>query len=186
MSLRLVIDLSNSDLAHFRELMREAARRAGKKKESEIVASVREHMQGVDVARLPEFIRERLADVETLAAMLTDDDWKLSGDDRSRVVTGLVYFAEPLDLIPDSVPGIGFLDDAVMVELIVRELRDEVDAYRDFCRFRERRIASHGKDDAGRAEWLAHKRRMMFQRMKRRRAERRRHHTVAPLILRTK
>jgi hypothetical protein len=50
---------------------------------------------------------------------------------------GSCYFAEPVDLIPDQVPGVGFLDDAIMVELVVQEIRPELDAYADFCRYRE-------------------------------------------------
>lgn len=186
MPLRLTIDLTDSDLAHFRSQMRETARRLASKSEPELVASARALLQRTDRSKLPEFIRERFADVEQLIAMLEDADWRIAGADRERVTTGLAYFAEPLDLIPDSVPGLGFLDDAVLVELIVRELRVEIDAYRDFCRKRERRAAARGAQDAEREKWLAKERRMMFARIKRRRAERRRHHTVAPLILRTK
>jgi uncharacterized membrane protein YkvA (DUF1232 family) len=121
-----------------------------------------------------------------MIAMIEDKDWNVAGADRDRVVTGLTYFAEPLDLIPDSVPGIGFLDDAVMVELIVRELREEIAAYRDFAAFRERRAALGQTGGVDREKWLAQKRRDMFARIKRRRAERRRSHSTTPLIWRTK
>ena len=47
----------------------------------------------------------------------------------------LVYFTDPEDLIPDSVPGLGFLDDAIYVELIIRELKAEIDSYEEFCAF---------------------------------------------------
>jgi len=39
-------------------------------------------------------------------------------------------------MIPDRLPGIGYLDDAIMVELIAQELRHEISAYQDFCAFR--------------------------------------------------
>lgn len=185
MSLRITFELEEADLKHFRDVMREAARRAAQKEESAIIAQARSLLGRAKLSTVPSFVRERFADVESMIAMLEDADWGIAKTDRARIVTGLTYFAEPLDLIPDSIPGIGFLDDAVMVELIVRELKEEISAYRDFVAFRETRKAL-GQDDVDRAKWLAQKRRDMFMRIKRRRAGRRRHHSTAPLILRTK
>ena len=42
-------------------------------------------------------------------------------------------------MIPDRLPGIGYLDDAIMVELIAQELKHEIKAYEDFCDFRKNR-----------------------------------------------
>jgi uncharacterized membrane protein YkvA (DUF1232 family) len=81
--------------------------------------------------------------------------WKLPEPDRARVVNSLAYFCEPDDLIPDDVPGLGFLDDAIMVELVVRELRHEIDAYQDFCSYRVDRDAQ-----SNRGERLGHARGM--------------------------
>ena len=47
------------------------------------------------------------------------------------------YFADSIDLIPDHIPDIGFLDDAMFVEIIIRELRSEMSAYSEFSCFRE-------------------------------------------------
>ena len=35
----------------------------------------------------------------------------------------------------DDVPALGFLDDAIMIELIVRELKHDIEAYQDFVDF---------------------------------------------------
>ena len=59
------------------------------------------------------------------------------------------YFADSIDLIPDHIPDIGLLDDAMSVEIIIRELRSEMSAYSEFCRFREaedNRLREAGKD----------------------------------------
>ena len=57
-------------------------------------------------------------------------------EDRQRVLACLTYFANPKDIIPDNVPVLGFLDDAIMIELVVRELQHEVEAYDDFVVYR--------------------------------------------------
>ena len=60
---------------------------------------------------------------------------------RSHVVQGITYFAEPEDMNPDKVPVLGFLDDAIMVELIVRELKHDIEAYEDFARLVKPKLA---------------------------------------------
>ena len=86
------------------------------------------------------------------------------------------YFVDPMDMIPDDMPGLGYLDDALMTELIVRELRHDLDGYRDFRRYREQREESGEQAErVSREDWLAAKRRQLFLRIKRRREERRRH-----------
>lgn len=46
------------------------------------------------------------------------------------VVAGLVYVISPVDLLPDSIPGVGVMDDAVVVGWVIKSVRDELDAFR--------------------------------------------------------
>jgi uncharacterized membrane protein YkvA (DUF1232 family) len=74
----------------------------------------------------------------------------------------MAYFADPIDLIPDHIPGIGFLDDAMFVEIVIRELSNEIEAYNEFCDFRneeEQRLSDAGTDTSqDRDSWLGEKR----------------------------
>jgi uncharacterized membrane protein YkvA (DUF1232 family) len=45
------------------------------------------------------------------------------------VAAGLAYVASPLDVVPDFVPG-GFLDDALVLALVLRTVKTEIDAFR--------------------------------------------------------
>ena len=85
---------------------------------------------------LPDFIAERLLQLKTLLEMLKDTEWNLSKEDRDRIISAMSYLPDPIDLIPDHIPGIGFLDEAMFVEIIIRELRSEMSAYSECCRFR--------------------------------------------------
>ena len=94
-------------------------------------------MESLRPTELPDFVTARLEKLELLLAMMNDADWELDEQERSPVLSALAYLCDPEDIIPDNIPGIGLLDDAVMIELAFRELRHEIDAYEDFCRYRK-------------------------------------------------
>ncbi|MFC4727459.1 YkvA family protein [Coralloluteibacterium thermophilus] len=172
MTLSLAIELSDADLEHFREAQREAARRAEGRPAEEAIAAAEALLKEADLARVPDFVAQRLERLDGLVAMLRDEGWALPEEDRRHVLAALVYFADPADAIPDHVPVLGFLDDAIMIELCVRELRNEIEAYEDFCAFREHEALRRGQDPAtiGRADWLAPRRDELIERMRSRRA----------------
>lgn len=180
MSLKITFELGESDLKHFRKMMQEAKSAVGEAGEEEIISATKELIEEVGHvdAKVPEFLTERLGHLRSMVGMLTDDEWRLPAPDRKRVVSALAYFAEPEDMIPDHIPGLGFLDDAIMIELVVRELKHEIQAYDDFCRYRtteEKRRKSKGSDDdVTREEWLSARRKALHDRMRSRRSKDRR------------
>lgn len=48
------------------------------------------------------------------------------------VVTALLYWVFPIDLIPDGIPGVGYLDDAVVVALCWKMVETDVELYDDW------------------------------------------------------
>lgn len=171
MTLSITIDLSDNDLDHFQEVLRRAQDSAGEKSAQEITDAASALVAGAVGVKVPEFIAERLGKLDSLIKMVHDKGWALSGDDRQRVLTALAYFADPKDVIPDSVPVVGYLDDAIMIELCVRELKHELEAYVDFCNYVRAESAERGVDPAtlGREDWLEERRRELHERMQRRR-----------------
>ena len=175
MPLKVTFELSDADLRHFRAVAREAQNAAKKQPEKKTIAGARALLEDIKHASIPSFIRERLLNVEKFITMLEDADWALTGPHRERILSALAYFNEPVDLIPDSVPGIGYLDDAIMVQLVVDDLRPDIDAYDDFCAFRRKLdrgrkpAANGGEGQAG----LEARRKQLHARMRRRRMRRR-------------
>jgi len=164
-------ELSDQDLEHFQGAMQAARDSAAGKGAEEIIAAAGKILLEAQQAKVPDFIAQRLHQLDALIAMVRDEGWALGEEDRQRVLSALVYFADPSDAIPDHVPVLGFLDDAIMIELCVRELRPELDAYDEFCDFREREARRRGEDPAnvGRADWLEARREELQDRMHRRR-----------------
>lgn len=48
------------------------------------------------------------------------------------VVGALVYFVTPVDLIPDALGAIGFVDDVTVITTVVQRIRGELDRFRDW------------------------------------------------------
>ena len=162
--MRVSFDLGERDLRYFRERLQKVSRGKSGRAEDRVILGAAKLVTDVEAANPPDFVRERIAKLSRLIDMLRDREWRLEGADRARILDALAYFVDPDDIIPDRVPGLGYLDDAIMVELVVRELTHEFDAYEDFCAFRENRRT---KKDV--AEELQARRKALQARMRRRR-----------------
>lgn len=173
MGLRVSFELSDDDLRHFRLIMREARNAAANTAPEDIVAAAEDLLKDVGTTGIPKFIGDRLENLAVMIRMLSDHEWALPEKESLRVLNALAYFCDPEDLIPDHVPGIGFLDDAIMIELVGRELRHEIDAYQDFCQYRsnlEPRAGIRNKiTEVTREQWLETRRKELQSRMRRRR-----------------
>lgn len=175
MTLRITFELGDDDLKHFKLIMREARSAAAHLSAEEIKTAARQLLEEVREAKPPTFIKERLEKITVMIGMVDDPEWQLPEQERKRVMNTLAYFSEPEDLIPDHIPGLGFLDDAIMIELVIRELKHEIEAYVDFCEYRDRELKSlRASDHVSREEWLTSRRQELHSRMRRRRRSERR------------
>ena len=171
MPLSITFELSDQDIEHFVAAQRQATEAAGNKSTEEIIAAGAALLIEAQKAQVPDFIAQRLAKLDNLIAMVRDDGWHLPEEDCKRVLAALVYFADPADVIPDTVPVLGYLDDAIMIELCVRDLKHEIDSYDDFCDYRESEARRLGMNpaDVGRAAWLESRREELINSMHSRR-----------------
>jgi uncharacterized membrane protein YkvA (DUF1232 family) len=46
------------------------------------------------------------------------------------VIGAIIYVLDPLDLIPDWIPGLGFLDDATILAFAVQKTRETLDDFK--------------------------------------------------------
>jgi uncharacterized membrane protein YkvA (DUF1232 family) len=171
MAYKLTIELSERDLKHFRRELRRARESVGIADDEEILGAASELVASLRRTELPDFVTARLEKLELMLAMMSDSDWELDEQERNPVLSALAYLCDPEDIIPDNIPGIGLLDDAVMIELAFRELSHEIDAYEDFCRYRKSlpRKAMPKRDALAIAAKLGRRRVQLMARMRRRR-----------------
>ena len=169
--MKFTLELSDRDLGFFREALkksRHAVRDADEQDIIEAVSDVLEEIRSKDP--LPDFVARRIPKLDSMIGMLRDDEWQLPAAERERLLATFVYFADPEDILPDDIPVIGYLDDVIIIELVIRELRHVREAYEDFCRYRDEydKRFSTGQEPAVRRDRIDRKRQQLHQRMKRR------------------
>ena len=75
-----------------------------------------------------------LGDAKTFFAMLKDYASKkypiIPVKTLVAIVSTLLYVLLPIDVIPDFIPGIGYLDDALMMGLCLKFCHDDVESYK--------------------------------------------------------
>ena len=171
MAFEITFELKESDLDYFRNVMREAKSEAKSLSEAEILANAKSLSSDVSVD-VPTFVSERIKTLATLVAMIEDNEWNIPDEARSDVLSALAYFSDPEDLVPDHIPVLGFLDDAIMIELVAEELKDDIEAFLEFCNYRLREEGRHGDAAVTRDEWLHAKRKELHSRIRNRRSSR--------------
>ncbi len=168
-----MFELTDRDLQFFRKALRQSREAVRDAEEAEIIEAIHDVLDEIRRSEpLPDFVARRIPELESLICMLGDEEWQLPAEDRERLLATFVYFADPEDILPDSIPVIGYLDDVIIIELVTRELVHVRESYDDFCTFREEFEKKHGKklDPVIRRDRLDRRRQQLHQRMRRRSA----------------
>lgn len=175
MSLKIAFELSDRDLNYFREALQHSRDAVRDAEEAEILEAIRVVLDEIRSNEpLPDFVAKRIPQLESFIQMLTDDEWQLPDADRERLLAMFIYFADPEDILPDDIPVIGYLDDVIVIELIMQELFHVREAYEDFGAYRRSFDDEHGNsiDGAVRRDRIDRRRQQLHQRMQRRSASR--------------
>lgn len=72
------------------------------------------------------------AALRLLIAWLRQSYRGISGASLVLLVAALVYFVTPVDIIPDTLGAIGFVDDIAVIETAVEAVRTELDRFREW------------------------------------------------------
>jgi uncharacterized membrane protein YkvA (DUF1232 family) len=130
--------LDEGDVDYFRKLFREARKEAAAVDSDEIIKAASELVDSVRAKKgTPNFIVQAVSAIEDLREVILDEDYRAPKPVRNQVLGALSYFANANDLIPDDIPVLGFLDDAIMIKFVEEEFKHELWAYRKFRKFRD-------------------------------------------------
>ena len=152
--MKITFDLEPADIERFNRARADARVAVRSADEGELVDCAKHTLDGLPLAAAPLYVRDRIQQVQRMIMMLEDEEWALPPALRQEVLSALVYFSDPDDMIPDAMPVIGLLDDAIMLELLLREERELLVAYETFCTAR-RALGPVPGDLAARTAWCA-------------------------------
>ena len=134
---KVTFTLDESDAEYFRSLYRKAKKGAADHDAEQIIQNARDVVTRVRASKkTPRFVIEAIEVLADLTDIIRDEAYAAPARVKGEVLAALAYFTNPEDLIPDHVPGLGFLDDALMVKFIEEEFKHELWGFR---RFRDRR-----------------------------------------------
>ena len=80
------------------------------------------------------FVMRMLSSVKLLWAMLRESSFHMEWTTRGAIIAALLYFISPLDVFPDVLPIIGVIDDAFVLSLVVAQLNNEIERFKDYLR----------------------------------------------------
>ena len=98
-------------------------------------------------------IYQRMRQAGAIDQMLTDPGWTTEETVVAPARLVLDYVRRDNDVIPDAMPRVGRLDDAVVVDAAWPVLSPEIRNYLDFCRLRHIEAGMGGNGEFGRPEW---------------------------------
>ncbi len=136
--IKISFSLDETDTAYFEKIYRAAKKNANPDDWGKISKGVGKLIKEVrEAKKVPSFVVNSIGSLEDLMQMVDDADYKAPKSAISKAVAALAYFANPQDVIPDDVPLVGFLDDAIMIKFVEDDLEHELWGYRKFKTFRD-------------------------------------------------
>lgn len=153
----VAVDFTDSDLRRFNDCAAQVAPGTPALEAPQIAGAARRLSRAVGAGAESRFIRTRMRRAGEIRALLDDPAWNHEPHLGERMRALVAYMDGAPGLVPDDIPVIGGLDDALLVDLAMEGLRGELDEYADFCRYRVGEAARLGVAPAAvpisRAAW---------------------------------
>lgn len=151
-------ELEPHRLDRFNEALHDLSPEAPAMTLDQIASAAKRALQKHPDGAVPPFVQSRMDALQRLETLAGDGDFEPSPELRRQVRILQAYRVDDADLIPDGIAVVGLLDDAVLVDVALQLLHDELADYEDFCRFRKvaAEFAGIDEDATGltRAQWI--------------------------------
>ncbi len=133
MNISIPLNISEQALQPFRTAWQQASRQ-----QPGDVPGLLERCRQVDLQQVPASLQPHIGKVSAVADLLADHQWMIDEATRRDLTGALAYFDLADDLIPDSDPRFGLLDDAIVIEMALDEHREVWAAWQEYRRFCDR------------------------------------------------
>jgi len=163
-------DIDPGALQHFNDLIAQIDLGRQPLQRDQVASAARELIDQPRNGLAPHCIRQRMRRAGALDMMMTDPEWEALAVAQVAAAIVVDYLRGSFNLIPNAVPVVGRLDDAVMVESAWPVTAEEVRNFLDFCRLRRIEAELRGEHRLhfgftrdqwvlarqAEAEWIAH------------------------------
>ncbi len=78
--------------------------------------------------------KEWYADFKLLYDMITDKHFSIDSGTYLAIAGALAYVVFPIDIIPDFILGVGYIDDVFVVGMVMKRISDEIERYKTYRR----------------------------------------------------
>ena len=153
LTLKVTFELEDKDLKILPDTMKKARTSAGRSQKQTSLRKPRYDRRG-SWRQGAQFRVVPRREARKPDGMLADDEWALASNER--ITWSLRWPTSPTRKTSsrDSVPVLGYIDDAIMIELVVMELKPEIDAFEDFSRYKNEERSRNRNPDISRAQYL--------------------------------
>ncbi|SFV61020.1 hypothetical protein MNB_SV-6-1596 [hydrothermal vent metagenome] len=71
-------------------------------------------------------------DFMLLYSMVTDKGFDIDTKTYLAIAGALAYVVLPIDIIPDFIPGVGWIDDIFVIGFVMKSISEEIERYRAY------------------------------------------------------
>ncbi len=162
MSNEYSLNITDKVINHFEKILHTPY----EKDEKEIIASVENTLSEFKSKNVEDYVANHIQPLESLLQLITDEKWDMSKEDKSYVLTALQYFSEECDVIPDNIPVVGYIDDCIVIDIVVDKLKNQLCEHKQFVAAAK----VYGKNpDYCMNDWKKTQRKELFSRLRHRR-----------------
>jgi uncharacterized membrane protein YkvA (DUF1232 family) len=118
-----------------REWLEEKAARIDQKDIDALDTSVPKKLKSRQMQELKEglgWVQELVGRAQTLFDMIRDREFRISGKSKTLIAAGLIYLVLPTDFVPDFIPGLGYIDDALVLSTLWKIVESQIESYMAF------------------------------------------------------
>ena len=137
-------EIDQEALRHFNELLERIDLLRPPLDPDQVASAARELVACSPPSKWPGSIFQRMRRAAAIDRMLSDPEWT-PGHATEAAAVVVAYLHDDRHLIPNSMPVVGRLDDAILVEASWPKIAREVRDYLDFCRLRRIEAALRGE-----------------------------------------
>jgi len=76
--------------------------------------------------------KEWYKDFKLLYDMITDSNFIIDGSTYMAIAGALAYVVFPIDIIPDFILGVGYIDDVFVVGMVMKSISEEIERYKTY------------------------------------------------------